>query len=189
MKHRGQAKELTEKFVARLEQEKIITVKEPKPLYVFGSMIPIGGVIKRTSTANCLLIGDAAGYCGAFAADGIKGSVISGKESAKLIDRYLKGDKAALLQIHQKVDQHGSGLLKYYQRQLRYRFIWDLMKSNRSFQWMFKIIASEKESFLSQFCDSKDRHRSLTRTVLKFRYIPKLIHYSLSIFLDRFRIR
>jgi hypothetical protein len=78
-------------------------------------------------------------------------------------------------------------LMEYYKRQLLYRFVWDRMKRNRTFDAMFSIIAEERDTFLDQFCDSKDRRRSLARTVLKWRHVSKLARYAGYIALDLLR--
>ncbi len=185
MKDRGDAKQLMDKFLKTLLDRGVITIDgdTAKPDYVFGSMIPIGGSLKRIFNKNVLLIGDAAGFCGAFAADGIKGSVVSAKEAAKLIPRYLVGELGVLNGLRIEMERHG-GLLGYYKRQKRYRMIWDLMKRNRTFTAMYRIIESEKDSFLDQFCDSKDKHTSLSWVVLKWRHLPVLMRYALYIVLD-----
>lgn len=183
MRERGDAKQLTEQFVADLVARGDIRLNDPVPQYVFGSHIPVNGIRSTITRNNVLLIGDAAGFCGAFAADGIKGSVISGKEAAVLIPQFLRGKAGALKQLHARMDSHG-GIIGYYRRQLLYRWIWDVMQKNRTFRAMFDIIAAEHETFLEQFCDSKDKHRSLARTVLKWRHTFKLITYSVYWALD-----
>ena len=187
MKDRGEAAGLLKKFLQILQKKKIITIQGDinKPDYVFGSHIPIGGVLKHIDYENILLIGDAAGFCGAFAADGIKGSVISGKEGAKVIERYLSGEYRALKDLKPLINQHHT-LIHYYKKQVRYRLIWDIMKRNRTFTQMYRIVAMEKEKFLEQFCDSKEKRRSLARTVFKMKNIPKLIVYSWYMLLDLF---
>ncbi len=179
MKDRGDAKQLTETFVKQLVDRGDIRIDGDvtKPGYVFGSHIPIGGTRSKISKNNVLLIGDAAGFCGAFAADGIKGSVISGKEAAILIPQFLRGKTDALDQLHTRMNTHG-GIMSYYRRQMLYRFIWSVMQRNRTFRAMYDIIAVEHATFLDQFCDSKDKHRSLAWTVLKWRHTAKLIRYS-----------
>ena len=187
-KDRGDAKKLLAQFMQTLIEKKIVSLPAgvEKPEYRFGSFIPIGGVLKKTSFENTLLIGDAAGYCGAFAADGIKGSVISGKEAAKLIERYLDGERCDLGKtLRQKINEH-RWLIDYYTRQQRYRWIWDRMKRDRTFRAMYNIINEERAHFLDQFCDNKDKRKSLSRSVLKIKYIPKLVIYSWYIFLDFF---
>lgn len=188
MTDRGDAKELTEKFVERLIAEGIIVIDgdKAKPAYVFGSLIPIGGSLKRIRSGRTLLIGNAAGFCGAFAADGIKGAVVSAKEAAPLIARFLGGEAKALDGFVAAVNRH-DWLLEYYRRQVRYRKIWDMMKSDRAFDALYRIIEKEKETFLEQFCDSKDKRRNLTRTVLKFKHLPGLVRFSFRLFLDCFR--
>lgn len=187
MKDRGDAKELIKKFINELLRRNIITIDgDPNtPDYFFGSHIPIGGALKGITKNNVLLIGDAAGLCGAFAADGIKGSVVSGKEAATLISRYLDGDRCALSELPKAINTHGD-LMGYYKRQVHYRFVWDRMKRNRTFDAMYRIIEAERDTFLDQFCDSKDTRRSLAWTVLKWKHISKLLKYSTYLLADLF---
>lgn len=174
---------LMRKFTETLFRNGTISIDEEKPTYAFGSTIPIGGALRRISHENILLIGDAAGFCGAFAADGIKGSVISGKEAAPLISQYLNGNRNALSRFHSKINSHNH-LMSYYRKQVHYRWIWDRMKSNRTFRAMYNIVESERSSFLNQFCDSKDKRKSLARVVLKPKHFWKLIIYSFFILFD-----
>lgn len=179
---RGDASSLLKQFLEILEKRKIITIDAPA-MHTFGSLIPINAVRRRVATDHIVLIGDAAGYCGAFAADGIKGSVVSGKAAAQLIERQLKTGEKMLRKIHERVDK-ASGLIDYYKRQLGYRWIWDQMKRDRTFKAMWRIIDREKETFLDQFCDSKDKRRSLSRTVLKWKHIPLLVVYGYFVLFD-----
>ncbi len=183
----GEIQELLMKFTKLLVDNGTITIHgDPeKAHYSFGSPIPMSGALSRVSHKNVLLLGDAAGLCGAFAADGIKGSVVSGKISAPLIASFLSGDGAALSGFHDRVNEHGN-LMEYYKRQVRYRWIWDRMKSNRTFRAMYNIISAERDSFLDQFCDSKDKRKSLVWVVLKAKHLWKLVVYSWYIFLDFF---
>ena len=174
-------------FIEKLKEKKMIKIKPgTEEILTFASTIPIGGPLKKVASDHSLLIGDAAGLCGAFAADGIKGSVLSGKIAAKLIPRYLKGDKNALKEFHGEIQKHNK-LMTYYKKQMLYRWLWDLMKSNRTFDTMFDIIAKSKEDFLNQFCDSKDRHKSLLSVVLKVSNLPILFKYAWYLFLDLFK--
>lgn len=182
-KDHHQKQELIKKFTNILRDNGTLTLDEEKPFYQFGNMIPLGGALKKVHKGNVLLIGDAAGLCGAFAADGIKGSVVSGKISARLITEFLEGKKQALKRYHALINSHG-GLMDYYTRQLRYRFIWDKMRRDRTFTAMFNIISAESESFLAQFCDSKDKRKSLARIVFKVRHLPKLFVYGFFIVID-----
>ena len=63
------------------------------------------------------------------------------------------------------------------------------MKRNRTFDTMFAIISKSKEDFLNQFCDSKDRNKSLMSVVLKVSNLPLLIKYAWFMFLDLFKKR
>lgn len=184
------AKELVKvkEFVRILEEKGMIEIQpDSKELLTFTSMIPIGGALKQVYNDHAMLLGDAAGLCGAFAADGIKGAILSGKVAAKLIPQHLLGDKKALSRFHSEIQKHGK-MMTYYRKQVLYRFIWNRMKSDRSFHAMFDVIAREKDSFLNQFCDSKDRNKSLVSVVLKWRNLPHLVKYGLSLVLDLFHL-
>lgn len=186
MRDKSEVRALVDRFIEELVKRGHIKLDEDHkdPAYVFGSMIPIGGPLKQVQKNTTLLIGDAAGYCGAFAADGIKGSVVSGKESAKLIIRHLNGEKCLSEYRDGKGIEKHDGLLSYYYRQVRYRMVWDLMRSDRSFWAMFNIIRKEKEHFLDQFCDSKDKRKSLSWVVLKWRHVPALCWYAICLAAD-----
>ncbi|KKW31963.1 MAG: hypothetical protein UY77_C0040G0007 [Candidatus Uhrbacteria bacterium GW2011_GWA2_53_10] len=187
-KDRGQAKDLIRKFIQELLARKIISIdgEVEKPGYFFGGLIPIGGVLKNISKENVILVGDAAGFCGAFAADGIKGSVISGKEAAGLILRYLQGEPSVFKELPKRMNAHGD-IMDYYRRQLCYRWVWDQMCRDETFRAMYDIINTERDTFLEQFCDSKDKKKSLTRTVLKPRHVFRLARYSWLILSDMVR--
>lgn len=182
-KARGEVSNLTDQFVDKLVSMGHIRLSEDQSSYRFAGMIPIDGVCSRTSSEHVLLIGDAAGYCGAFAADGIKGSLVSGIESAKCIVEYLNGDEKALVSLKTRMNQYGR-LIDYYGRQVRYRLLWDLMKSDRSFFALFDLVKKEKEAFLDKFCDSKDHQTSLIRIVLKPRHFFRCLKYAWSLFKD-----
>jgi len=186
MKDRGDAGKLTDLFVAKLIEEKIIKITDEPPSYVFGSLIPIGGALKNTYRDNVLLLGNAAGFCGAFAADGIKGAIIAGKEAAPLIAKHLTArEKFSLSAFSRNVNRH-DWLLDYYHRQVRYRWAWNMMKHDRTFAALWSVVQKEKESFLHQFCDSKDRRRSLIWTVVKLNNIPRLTKFAFYLILDIF---
>lgn len=174
-----------DEFIKILLQKNIIRIEGDvqKPIVAFGHLIPIGGVLKKVYDAHTLLVGDAAGLCGAFAADGIKGSIVSGKIAGKLIPEYLNGNNHAFENYYPELEKYHS-LKTYYKKQVMYRFLWDQMKSDRTFHTMFDIIAKDKDSFLYQFCDSKDKKKSLVRIVLKVKNIPVLMKYGWYVIMD-----
>lgn len=174
-------------FIEILKEKGMIQIEKDSPeMMVFGSMIPIGGTLRKVSDAHHLLIGDAAGLCGAFAADGIKGAVISGKVGAELVSEVLDGNTTALQEYYPRIDAYGK-MMRYYRKQVLYRFLWDRMQSDRSFQAMYAILEQEKSSFLKQYCDSKDRQKSLIWVVLKWKYVPRLLQFAWFLFLDLFK--
>ncbi len=177
-----------DEFIAILQAKKIIRIDgDPtKPAVGFGHLIPIGGTLTFVHDAHALLIGDAAGFCGAFAADGIKGAIVSAKIAADIVPRYLAGEREILKTYKYKI-QSESGLMHYYRKQVLYRFLWDRMKSNRSFQALFDLVARQKDTFVYQFCESKDRRKSLLTIVLKPQNTWLLIKYGGLVILDLFR--
>jgi len=132
-----------------------------------------------------MLIGDAGGFCGAFAADGIKGAVLSGKTSAKLITKYLQGETDCLKNYIPEM-QTNNKIISYYKKQVLYRWLWNLMKINKSFMNLYRLIERQKDDFLNQFCDSKDKRKSLFRVLIKFKNIPLLFRYAFSLLSDLF---
>ncbi|PIQ77030.1 hypothetical protein COV82_06730, partial [Candidatus Peregrinibacteria bacterium CG11_big_fil_rev_8_21_14_0_20_46_8] len=175
-------------FIEILKERGMIRMDEEKCVVSFGHMIPIGGALKNIEDGPTLLIGDAAGFCGAFAADGIKGAVVSGMVAGRLIPQYLSGKRDTLSQFHAEMQKHNR-LMRYYKKQVLYRWIWEIMKTNRTFDALFELIAKEKDGFLNQFCDSKDRHKSLVSVVLRFKNIPALIRYSWFMILDLLKLK
>ncbi len=175
----GLLTQFTEKLIAlrhiRLDGE------VAKPFHQFGSLIPMGGVLRTTAYQNTLLIGDAAGYCGAFAADGIKGSLASGIEAARAIEGYLVREQAFLAEGVTPQLTSYDNLPRYYFRQVFYRLCWDLLQSDKAFTRLHGIVAQEKQSFLHQFCDSKDKRRSLLRIILQWKYVPELTWLGLEV--------
>ncbi len=164
-------------FIKILEKKNIIKLKSDS-VYTFGSLIPIGGVLKKIHDDHSLLLGDAAGFCGAFAADGIKGAVLSGKIAVKLIPQRLNGNKLALAKLKSEMQNHKK-MMTYYKKQQFYRWVWNQMKTDRTFHAMYDLIARQKEDFLNQFCDSKDNVKSLGQVILSIKNIPLIIKYAI----------
>jgi len=166
-----------------LRWKEYIRLYEEKPLIKYGGYFPVGGVLPNTVSDDVILIGDAAGYCGAFSADGIKGALVSGITAAKLIPDHLDGDSQALKQIHNLMEAEAE-MISYFSRQVRYRFLWNRMKSNATFTSLFKLCEREKDDFLNQFCDAKDMRKSLLWVLFKFRHMPALARLAGNILLD-----
>lgn len=175
---------LIKTFIAELETRGIIRI-EPgtKEVVQFSSLIPINGALRRIHDDRTLLLGDAAGLCGAFAADGIKGSLASGMLAAELIPRHLAGDRRALPSFHRELERR-TRLVTYYRKQLLYRMVWDVLQRDVTFTTLFSVIERQKEHFLEQFCDSKDRQTSLLRVVLRWRNVPLLALLTLRLLVD-----
>ncbi|MDX9970494.1 MAG: NAD(P)/FAD-dependent oxidoreductase [Candidatus Gracilibacteria bacterium] len=176
-----------EEFIRILKEKNIIEIeKDTDEILSFTNTIPISGPLKNIFTKDTLLLGDAAGFCGAFAADGIKGAILSGIVASKLVPKVLQG-KPSSLKIFNKEMQLHNKILTYYKKQLLYRFLWDRMKSNRSFDLLFDIINRDSENFINHFCDSRDKQKSLIGFIVKPKNYFLLIKYAVSIFLDFFK--
>lgn len=173
----GKGFETLNRFIDRLKAEGFIKPKG-EGIEQFGSHIPIGGPVKKPYDKNTLLIGDAAGLCGAFAADGIKGALISAKVAAKLIQ------KGSFKGYYKEIEKHNY-LMSYFKRQKLYRFAWDQMKTNESFDLLFDLVKNEE--LIDVFCDSKDKHKSLAGSLIKFKNLSKLIKFGVSIIKDKLR--
>lgn len=167
---------LLDRLVETLVDKEVVRLSgsTDAPLLNYGGYCPIGGVLRRVCDGHSLLVGDAAGFCGPFSADGIKGAVVSALVAAEVIPRHLEGDRTALGAFFPLVEAR-SRLLSYYRKQLRYRLLWDRMTSNASFSRLFRICEGEKETFLDQFCDAKDKQASLLKGLIKLRNLPRLI--------------
>lgn len=171
----GKGFETLNAFIDRLKKEGFIKPKGDC-IEQFGSYIPIGGPVKKPYHKNMLLIGDAAGLCGAFAADGIKGALVSAKVAAKLIQ------KGSFKGYYKEIEKHNY-LMTYLKRQKLYRFAWDQIKTNESFDRLFDLV--KDEPLVDVFCDSKDKHKSLAGSLIKFKNARKLYKFGTSILKGR----
>jgi len=177
-----------DQFVEILRQKNIINIQDEASFLSFASLIPIGGVLRHHYHDRSLLVGDAAGFCGAFAADGIKGALVSAQVASRLIPRFLAGETNVFKQYHQEI-QKFNRLIRYFYKQKLYRFVWDRMKTDRSFMAMYNLIANSKEGFLDQFCDSQFRFdgqtkRGLMSLVITWKNLPQLIAYAWFLLID-----
>lgn len=171
----GKGFDILNQFIDRLKKEGFIKPKG-EAIEQFGSHIPIGGPVKKPYHKNTLLIGDAAGLCGAFAADGIKGALISAKVAAKLIQ------KGSFKGYYKEIEKYNY-LMSYLKRQKLYRFAWDQMKTNESFDILFDLV--KNEPLVDVFCDSKDKHKSLAGSLMKFKNASLLTKFAISIIKEK----
>jgi geranylgeranyl reductase len=180
---------LLERLVDTMIRRKVISVFDPeRPETSYGGYVPIGGYHKCVWDERVVLLGDAAGFCGAFSGDGIKGAVVSGLVAGELIPEYLSGNHGAPKLFLPRIEERYR-LLSYYNRQLFYRFMWDRMSSNASFESLFRLCEREKSDFLNQFCDAKDKQASLLKGILKWKHAPYLANMAWNILIDQFTRR
>ncbi len=175
-----------DEFIKVLEKQNIIKLKNRNALEMYAWSIPIWWPLSKVSNSYCLLLWDAAWLCGAFAADGIKWAIVSGKVGARIVDKYLQWNKKAL-KNYKKDIQKESWLIKYFYKQLFYRFCRDSMKSNKTFDSLFEIVKKNSGTFLHQFCDSKDKGSSLLNIILSIKNIKLLFKFIRFVILDFFK--
>ncbi len=175
-------------FIKILEEKKMIKInasnKKQREVSSYGDYIPLGGPLKNLYSHNTLLVGDAGGFCGPFAADGIKGSIVSAKVSARLISEFLEiKDEKIFKQYKKKINKYEK-LIKYYFKQKLYRLVWNQMRRNRTYCEMIKMISQNKDGFISQFSDAKNNGGDLTKLVLSPKTFPYLIKYGVYFLID-----
>ena len=164
-------------FIQKLTKLKHIKIQSEVNHYA--GYIPINGPLKNIYRNNVLLIGDAAGFCGAFAADGIKGAIVSAKTAAQLIPKHFESPQKQIFKnFHREMNQ-SQNIITYFHKQKFYRFIWNQMRHNNTFWALYKTIAHEKKIFIQQFSDAKNSGSSLQKILLKPKILPQLLIYTL----------
>lgn len=169
-------------FIDKLVSINHIKIDELVHSYI-GS-IPISGVRTNYYRNSCLIIGDAGGMCGAFAADGIKGALVSGIVGAKLVSQYFETDNIKVFKSYFYEVNKFNNLIIYLYKQLLYRFIWNMMKRNSTFDEMFNIISREKELFIQQFADAKSSGTGLLKMILRPKQFKYILKYGILILWD-----
>ncbi len=172
----NEIKQLTQRFFEKIQDKGHLQVKG-REIYAYAGKIPIGGPLRHYYGDRVLLLGDAAGLCGAFVADRIKGALVSARVAAGLLEEYFENqDQRVFRQYHRRINQH-QRLMHYFRKQQLYRWIWNQMKRDSTFEAMFTLIARDKETFLRQFADAKNFGQGLEGIVLKPHLLPLLARY------------
>jgi len=168
-------------FIDRIEKRGMIRIanEDRRPDCSYGGYIPINGPLKTVYADRTLLLGDAAGFCGAFAADGIKGALVSAMAAAELIPTFIVSKDASVFGRYKAIVNQHDSLMRYFRKQKLYRFIWNQMRRNSTYDAMFALIARDRDSFISQFSDAKNSGGSLVRIVLKPSALLHLLRYGL----------
>jgi digeranylgeranylglycerophospholipid reductase len=107
-----------------------------RPVERKGGIIPIGGHAGEMHNERVVLVGDAAGLCGAATGGGIFQAIVSGRLAADAVIGYLNGDAQALPGYRGRLLRfHNLGSLLFLERQLR-RLL-DRLTLNGTLQWLF----------------------------------------------------
>lgn len=126
------------KEVADLSQMRVVRNK--------GGVIPTGGRLRRVyrddERGRALLLGDAAGLCGAATGGGIYPALISGRLAAHAVASYvLDGDRGAIKAYLRNLSQ--AGRLGHYLRIEDWlRWVLDRMKSNADIELLYGLFNS-----------------------------------------------
>ena len=124
--------------VADLSQMRIIERK--------GGNIPVGGRLKRVARDDAkgrvLLLGDAAGLCGAATGGGIYPALISGKLAAQAVANELLNGSHDAVKLYQRHLLQAGGLGPYLKVEDWIRFVLDRMGSNADLRTLLGIFAS-----------------------------------------------
>jgi flavin-dependent dehydrogenase len=101
-----------------------------------GGIIPIDGQLGKIYNERVLLVGDAAGLCGAATGGGIFQAIASAQLAADLVIRYLNGDDQCL-QTYLRTLHRFYNLRSYLFLEQQVRRLLDDLPSNSALQWMF----------------------------------------------------
>ena len=111
-----------------------------------GGNIPVGGRLKRVycddARGRALLLGDAAGLCGAATGGGIYPALISGRLAAQAVAQELLNGAPSAMKVYLRTLPHAGRLGPYLQIEDWIRFALDHMTSNADLQALVSIMAS-----------------------------------------------
>jgi flavin-dependent dehydrogenase len=111
-----------------------------------GGNIPIGGRLKRVyrddAGGRALLLGDAAGLCGAATGGGIYPAIISGRLAAQAVAQELLNGAPSAMKIYLRTLPQAGRLGPYLQIEDWIRFALDRMATNADWQALVSILAS-----------------------------------------------
>jgi flavin-dependent dehydrogenase len=111
-----------------------------------GGNIPIGGRLRRVhrddARGRALLLGDAAGLCGAATGGGIYPAIISGRLAAQAVAQELLNGAPAGVKTYLRTLPQAGRLGPYLQIEDWIRFALDHMTSNADWQALVSIMAS-----------------------------------------------
>lgn len=125
------------------------------------------------------MVGDAAGLCGAFAADGIKGAVVSGKVAAQIFPKFLKTVNHGVFKSYKQEINKFDKLMEYFYKQLIFRWVWNRIKRDSTFFSIINLISRNKKTFISKFSDAKAGKKSLLTIIFNLESIPYIIIFGL----------
>ncbi len=111
-----------------------------------GGNIPVGGRLKRVyrddARGRALLLGDAAGLCGAATGGGIYPALISGRLAAQAVAQELLNGAPSAMKVYLRTLPQAGRLGPYLQIEDWIRFALDHMTSNADLQALVSIMAS-----------------------------------------------
>lgn len=106
-------------------------------------IIPANPPLERTHNDHCLLLGDAAGQCGAFTLGGIFEAMVSGAIAGRLVARYLLAGKEDSLEKYQKEWRSHDRMGRWLEYESFLRKVYRRTNSNVSLERLFSRLNTE----------------------------------------------
>ncbi|MBN1374512.1 NAD(P)/FAD-dependent oxidoreductase [Candidatus Dojkabacteria bacterium] len=148
--------ELLEKFISVLKAKgHIKVIKEVSELSGF---LPLDGPVSNYYRKNGMIIGDAAGLCGPWSGDGIKGALVSGIVSGMFINKWFRGEHD-FKSFYKEIDKYGK-TYSLFRHQKFYRLVWDLVKEDSTFKAFYEIVKLNKTELLGGLKNIKKGDKS-----------------------------
>ncbi len=122
---------------AAAEFSRLLGISSLRSVRRKGGLIPIDAAISKTYNERVLLLGDAAGICGAASGAGIFQAIASGYLAAEHLLAYLDGDARALSRYpHRLARFYRQGTYLFVERQIR-RLL-DTLGTSERIDWLFE---------------------------------------------------
>ncbi len=161
-------------FMNSLVERGAIRLDSWEPVLRHGGLIPIGGPLRQTMNDHALLLGDAAGMCGALIGDGIKPAIIAGKIGSRAVDRHLHGDRSALSNFRRDCNDE-FGVFTYLYKQKVDRILFDRLIETNSLPLLFEVLSMRSESVLPSMYHLHHQSRSLVNMTFFLKATPTLL--------------
>ena len=144
VKHPGSLNPKKSLELAKKKIKPVLDLSKARVAETRAGLVPIGGVLKKIYNNKCLLIGDAAGMCGAMTCGGILQAVMNGEAGADAVhDLLVNKKKKALASIPCRMNKK-LRISEYIKREEKVRILYGLMNSNHKIEQGLEIFDSKE---------------------------------------------